>query len=238
MLPPAPRFARYGFSVMELLLVVLVAAVLLALVMPVVSSARARVVSTRCIHNLQQVGAALLAYSVDHRSLIPPRIEEDPENPGQNLSGTYWHQVLRAKGYLPRYGEEESNAARARAQRQGAHFCPSLPSKGGSEEAYGMRRWRTPGGAMDTTQNLSVLENRADFFLLADSYKPATETQGYSLGGGSTAYRIHLVHGGRANALFADGHVEAKGRDYFVTLPVRQKAYQNALPFAFWPETP
>lgn len=75
------------------------------------------------------------------------------------------------------------------------------------------------------------------FFLLVDTYRTSNGRQGDSVGQGNTSWRIRFSHGGRANTLFADGHVAAMDRGYFDSVPTRQAEYgYSTLSFAYWPE--
>lgn len=106
-----------------------------------------------------------------------------------------------------------------------------------------MRNWVPPGDGWtlnDFTRLLSLhaIEEPGDFFLIADSYFSDQESQGYQIVQGAPKWRIHFRHGGKAHALFADWHAEAKDRDYFTNLPARQSygGSTDNRPFYFWPE--
>lgn len=227
---PAPvcqRLKEGAFTLLEVFISIAVLAAVIGLIFAAMPKVREQAHATKCVSNLRQVASALFADSTDHQGRIVPHIELDPDT-GKGMPGTFWHQVLREKGYL----------LSSRDLTVGVHFCPSLPSGGGNEESYGMRRWRRPGDLWDTTKYLTTIKERADFFLMVDSYKTSSKRQGYFVGPGSTVYRVRLAHGGRANALFADGHVAAKERPYFEDLQTRQREYQNNTSFSFWPEEP
>ena len=61
---------RHGFTLMELLVVIAIIAVLAALLLPVLSHAKAAAQRTVCISNLKQIDLALLAYADDHADSI------------------------------------------------------------------------------------------------------------------------------------------------------------------------
>lgn len=75
---PRPRRARTdffychsGFTLTELLVVIAVIGVLAALLMPVISSTRAKSLQTKCLSNLRQVGNAGSLYAADNGNLLP-----------------------------------------------------------------------------------------------------------------------------------------------------------------------
>jgi prepilin-type N-terminal cleavage/methylation domain-containing protein/prepilin-type processing-associated H-X9-DG protein len=60
-----------AFSLVELLVVIVVIAILAALLLPVLSSARARGRRTACLNNLRQINLALRMYGDDHNDKSP-----------------------------------------------------------------------------------------------------------------------------------------------------------------------
>jgi prepilin-type processing-associated H-X9-DG protein len=104
---------------------------------------------------------------------------------------------------------------------------------------YGMRVWVPPGdyatGALwsqagGREHKLSVIHHPADFFLMADSYVTAWGVQGYQISmavNASVPWQVAARHNGKANTLFADGHVAAMAPDFFKNVTQAQAMYSS-----------
>jgi len=64
---------RYGFTLIEVLVVVAIIALLVAILVPSLTKAREQAKKTLCASNEHQIGLAMVAYSVDHKSALPYR---------------------------------------------------------------------------------------------------------------------------------------------------------------------
>ncbi len=224
MSPPTAN-PRMALSLMELLLCLGIIAALLALAFPALSYTTRQREAYECVSRLRAVGASLAAYSTDSNGYLPARYLGNDRPQGAEVPPVHlrtWISRLVNLGY---------------ASRPDIFFCPSFTPgnnpqllevayrkimAGGTLPAYGLRIWVPPGLDFkewrEEERRASTIATPSDFFLVADSYWSELGSQGYGITPGAVTQAVHLRHFGKANALFADGHVEAKPQTYFADL--------------------
>src|SRR5215472_4878191 len=63
---------RDGFTLIELLVVIAIIAILAAVLLPVLASARLRAMRAQCMNNIKQLDAGIMVFSGDNNSMFPP----------------------------------------------------------------------------------------------------------------------------------------------------------------------
>ena len=103
---------RFGFTLVELLVVIGIVAVLVGLLLPALSVVRTQARTTQCLSNLRQLGIAAQRYVADNRGLCPPAVifygawDYQTRPTGQVVPGTLWEngttalQVQQCPEYL------------------------------------------------------------------------------------------------------------------------------------------
>ncbi len=81
---PGTKIRRRAFTLIELLVVIAIIAILAALLLPVLSSAKARARAMACLNNSKQLMTAVIIYADDHHQFYPPNPDGGTTDPGYN----------------------------------------------------------------------------------------------------------------------------------------------------------
>ena len=223
-----PLFSREKkhFTLIELLVVIAIIAILAAMLLPALQSARARGRSANCISNLKQLGVMQQQYTDIYNSWYCPAYYMD-----SNYAMLYWDWASDSSGV-----EEKDNSSGILARslnfngkNSAVNACPdnhldkswSAENSGyGYNEFLGFEPGMYPGvksSAVRKPAGTVVFADAAaqDYYdnskLIPTSALYAPEGRNGSLRSGGL---VHFRHLKRANAVFADGHTAASGTLY------------------------
>ncbi len=188
-----PRFRR-AFTLIELASGIAIVAILLALLLPSLSRMRAGANAAACQANLRQLGISMNLYAVDHNQAFPV-----PTNQASGLPT--WYQTLSREGYL-----ESRKILRCPAGYYGMDSGSAL-----SYTMTDLPIWYPPSHRRTGefrnffTQKLN---NPSQWPLLMDGDTPRVFSLDNPQATSPVRERFAARHGGKANVLMADGHIE------------------------------
>ncbi len=204
--------SAHGFTLIELLVVVAIIAVLVAILLPALATARNLAHQTVCASNLRQFGLASRYYSEDNNGVIVSAHFHIPPNDDRfwfSLLRPYIYQKTRFEGYG--------------GDLYKMYICPADPTQGGLGSAtvayYGgwfQRSYNINGEVQG--HRVDSIEVPTDTLLFAD-FKwweintnyiwPARDADGnnYSWGTEWVDHFPRTWHKEKVNAVMVDGHV-------------------------------
>ncbi|MBM3875444.1 MAG: prepilin-type N-terminal cleavage/methylation domain-containing protein [Verrucomicrobia bacterium] len=97
--------ARGAFTLIELLVVIAIIAILAALLLPALASAKQRAKGITCLNNVRQIGLASKLYVDDHDGVFVQWARDGAAPPGAWLPAanyTYWPDILRPTLVVPK----------------------------------------------------------------------------------------------------------------------------------------
>lgn len=196
------------FTLIELLVVIAIIAILAAMLLPALSSARARARATNCLNNCKQIGLGVTMYGDAYEEFLPPHTVLNPDYPQEQIS---WGGILWKGKFI------EDDTLSCPDSRHAVEFSNyRMTSKGCQTYSYnipyGINRMllnkkykldspRNPSAAIIFADSSNALKTNADkgWYIIAQGWGTVSKDNI-----GSVASR----HGGGANFVYFDGHAE------------------------------
>lgn len=201
------NFARNsrGFTLIELLVVIAILGILMSILFPALSQAKAKAQETRCLNNLKQLGLATLMYSEDHKGLVQIDAPLDP--------GVTWGSILSTNQNLRPFE---------------VFVCPTYAPKRFTNwfKTYGVRldpSTENTSGDFGEVLKTESLTKPSEYLHLADTTSRGRQGIGaeqYYYFRVDAEKQVHARHDRKANGLFIDGHVEGAKRSRLESLGV------------------
>lgn len=225
-----------GFSMVEILVAVAVIAVLLALIVPGAKQFLSFGASSKCLNNMRQIYMMTLAFTDDHRGMLPPPVGQSSSNnngmlqvhESYGVNAWWWSQA-----YLGQYlgGRPRSRFSSGRLTQEEAEIF-NCPARAGDPPdsffadanypgvSYVMFRPEFIKGSpvprdIVSAFNFRAMDNKALKPYITEGRKHVIYTPDALTGQiGETnnsrlnSHRLRRFHNGGLNVLFYDGHVE------------------------------
>jgi prepilin-type processing-associated H-X9-DG protein/prepilin-type N-terminal cleavage/methylation domain-containing protein len=222
-----PRDRRFGFTLVELLVVIGIIALLIALLMPALSAARSQANTVRCAANLHDIGRAMQQYANDFKGKIPRGYHYDDWYRSGHI---LWAEAISRYVNHPVEVADLSPARDAvlapLLRRIPIYQCPDFPNDEQPLD-YVSNSWMGGGGTDDASIIVTKIrrsseviflteasaDRRIDVFCYHDVWDPShLPTTGGPLGQVQRTSRVlsDQRHRGRINLLFLDGHASTK----------------------------
>lgn len=218
------RCGRGAFTLVELLVVIAVIAVLASLLLPALRSAKVSAKRAKCVSNLRQLGLAAQLYWGDNDDQAFRYV-----NGATNNGRIYWFGWLENGAEGQRQFDPTLGELWPYLESRGVELCPEFdyraphykPKANGASYGYGYNlHLSTPAsqarfdiGSLSNAAQTVVFADAAqvnDFQAPASSANPMLEEWYYVSANVWDYPNAHFRHRGLANAVFADGHVEAE----------------------------
>lgn len=203
-----PRTRAAGFSLVELLVVVAVIALLIGILMPALSRARAAARSIACLNNLRSFGEAVALYQHDFDGFFPL----SSHTAGSITNKRAWLQSLETYGITRptrQCPDDPFRTSRLTSYATNDHFEPLVAGIDFNPFSH----QTLPGGRTRAYTRIDLIPRASRTVYAAETTGEGTIDHIHSVGWSSASQVAAALavtrHTGSANYLFADGRASS-----------------------------
>lgn len=199
------------FTMIELLIVISIIAILAAMLLPALKSARDKAMAVTCVSNLKQTAGLIFTYMNDNNSYVMLSYNAEP-----------WLEGFIVKGYFPYQNPQYFNKDNRQAR---AYHCPSriteISGRPFLRSCYGLglqQAYEVTVSSGNTFLDARRIKGASSMGFLADAVSLSTSDSYAALGTQASTFaftknggarHFHGRHSKKANTAFYDGHVQA-----------------------------
>jgi prepilin-type N-terminal cleavage/methylation domain-containing protein/prepilin-type processing-associated H-X9-DG protein len=210
---------RTGFTLVELLAVMAIIAILAALLLPALSTARFEARRVGCQNHLRQLAAAMHMYAADHTGKFPENY------PGDRQANTWIQGSLAVPADATNATLVQAGKLFPYASQVGLYRCPADPSTALGQprvRSYSMNSWvgtrfmentERPSNFRTFVRDLEIATaGAANIWLIADEHEVSIDDATFLVTMDDSRPFANFPakrHGGGYGLNFGDGHVEA-----------------------------
>jgi prepilin-type N-terminal cleavage/methylation domain-containing protein/prepilin-type processing-associated H-X9-DG protein len=202
------RERQQGFTLIELLIVIGIVAVLVALLLPAIARGRGKAMQLQCVSNLHQLGVALNGCLADDQAYpMFPGWMDKLQREGLGISKVATNFLERGVWRCPSARFSNDFSSRGVVSMSYGYNAYGVLRVGNYTNALGLLGHKGSGPPAPIRE--SEVPVPSDMMAVADGFDASItlmrEPTGDLARYGNTLSR----HGGRANVLFCEGHVES-----------------------------
>jgi prepilin-type processing-associated H-X9-DG protein/prepilin-type N-terminal cleavage/methylation domain-containing protein len=218
------RGNRSGFSLIELLVVVGIVGVLAALLLPTLSSAKAKAQRIHCVNNLHQLGVGLQIVLQNDHAYPTILISTNPwetwvtqlEREGLGVSrpeSNYFQKGVWAcpSARWSRYTLEHTSPPCSYGYNRYGSIWP-----GNATDGFGLQGHFDPGARVWRPIREAEVIVPSDMMAIGDCFNGSVEFTRQDLAKVEKNGNILTRHQGKANVVFCDGHVDSPKLNFLV----------------------